>query len=99
MDDFVARLPKAELHLHLEGTVGPQTLRRLAERHGTQLAAGSTAVIDRLYNTNNFGAFIEAFKTVCQHLRSPEDYELITYEALRQLASQNVRYAELTLSV
>jgi aminodeoxyfutalosine deaminase len=102
MDDFIARLPKAELHLHLEGTVGPRTLRRLAERHGTPLAAkggeaGSEA-IDRLYSTGTFSAFLDAFKTICQHLRSPEDYEFITYEALRQLAGQNVRYAELTLS-
>ena len=102
MDDFIARLPKAELHLHLEGTVAPPTLRRLAERYGTPLAAnfgdaGSDA-IDRLYATGTFSAFLDAFKTICQHLRSPEDYEFITYEALRQLAGQNVRYAELTLS-
>src|ERR1035437_9014154 len=98
MDDIIARLPKAELHLHLEGTVGPQTLRRLAERHGTPLAAKGSAAIDRLYSTGDFSAFLDAFKTVCQHLRSPEDYEFITYEALRRLAGQNVRYAELTLS-
>ena len=101
MDDFIARLPKAELHLHLEGMVGPRTLRRLAERHGTPLGATGVAAgeaIDRLYSTRDFRAFLDAFKTVCQHLRSPEDYEFITYEALRQLAGQNVRYAELTLS-
>ena len=101
MDDFIARLPKAELHLHLEGTVGRATLRRLAERHGSPLAARGVEVgeaIDRLYSTGDFSAFLNAFKTVCQHLRTPEDYEFITYEALRQLAAQNVRYAELTLS-
>ena len=101
MDDFIARLPKAELHLHLEGTVGPQTLRLLAERHGAPLSAGGETgveAIERLYSTTEFSAFLEAFKTVCQHLRSPADYEFITYEALRGLAAQNVRYAELTLS-
>ena len=95
MDDLIARLPKAELHLHLEGTVRPRTLRHLAERHRTLL---STEALDQLYSTRDFRAFLDAFKTICQHLQSPEDYEFITYEALRELAAQNVRYAELTLS-
>jgi aminodeoxyfutalosine deaminase len=98
MGDFIASLPKAELHLHLEGTVDAETLWHLAERYGTPLAAGGREAIDRLYVAGDFSAFLQAFKTVCQHLRSPEDYERITYHALRRLAGQNVRYAEITLS-
>jgi aminodeoxyfutalosine deaminase len=98
MDDFIASLPKAELHLHLEGTVDAETLWELAQRYGTPLASGGREAVERLYGAGDFSAFLHAFKTVCQHLRSPEDYERITYRALSRLAGQNVRYAEITLS-
>ena len=95
---LIARLPKAELHLHLEGTVGPETLWRLARKHGSPLAARGPKTVESLYGTGDFGAFLRAFKTVCEHLRQPEDYEDITYEALQKLAAQNVRYTEMTIS-
>jgi len=99
MDDFIARLPKAELHLHLEGTVGPETLWRLAQRHCSPLAAAGREAAERLYVPAGFSNFLQAFKTICEHLREPADYELIAYDALRRLAAQNVHYAEITLSV
>ncbi len=98
MDYFIASLPKAELHLHLEGTVGPEALWRLAQRYGSPLAAGGREAVDALYSTTAFGDFLQAYKTVCQHLRSPEDYEFIAYDGLRRLAAQNVRYAEIMIS-
>jgi aminodeoxyfutalosine deaminase len=98
MDDFIARLPKAELHLHLEGTVGPEALWRLAERYGSPLSGGGREALDELYCTRNFGDFLLAYKTVCEHLRQPEDYEFIAYDGLRRLAGQNVRYAEIMIS-
>src|SRR3989442_40627 len=98
MQDFIASLPKAELHLHLEGTVESETLWLLAQRHGSPLAAGGRQAVESLYATRDFAAFLQAFKTICQHLRTPEDYEIITYNALARLAGQNVRYAEITLS-
>src|SRR5205823_10807654 len=78
-------LPKAELHLHLEGSIGPETLIELG-------ATGSSAPY------KDFAGFIEAFKWVTGHLRSPEDYALITRRLLASLERQNVRYAEITLS-
>jgi len=98
MDDFIAKLPKAELHVHLEGTVAPEMLWQLARRHGTPLANEGREAVEALYTTGDFGSFLQAFRTVCQHLRSPEDYELVTYHALRRLASQNVIYAEIMIS-
>src|SRR5437868_1977315 len=98
MDEFIERLPKAELHLHLEGTVEPETLWELAQRNETALAKAGRESLEPLYRPGDFSYFLQAFKTICQHLCSPDDYELITYAALRRLASQNVRYAEITIS-
>jgi len=98
IEEFVAGLPKAELHLHLEGTVDAATLWTLAERHRTSLFEAGREAVDALYRTSDFTKFLEAFKTVCQHLRGPEDYELITYNALRRLSEQNVVYVEIMVS-
>ena len=98
IEEFIARLPKAELHVHLEGTVDPATLWKLAERHRTPLFQAGREALANLYSTGDFTAFLQAFKTVCEHLRTPQDYELITYNALRRLAEQNVRYAEVMVS-
>jgi aminodeoxyfutalosine deaminase len=78
-------LPKAELHLHLEGSIEPETLREMgADECGYEYA--------------DFAGFIEAFKRVTGYLRSPEDYALVTRRLLESLDRQNVRYAEITLS-
>ena len=98
IEEFIARLPKAELHVHLEGSVEPETLLVLARRHGSPLAAGGGKQLQELYTTRDFGAFLQAFRVVCELVQTPEDYELITYNALSRLARQNVRYAEVTLS-
>src|SRR5258708_37722447 len=78
-------LPKAELHRQLEGSIEPATLIELG-------ATGSSAPY------RDFAGFIEAFKWVTGHLRSPEDYALITRRLLESLERQTVRYAEITLS-
>ena len=98
MKTFIAALPKAELHVHLEGAVESPVLMRLAVRHQSELAARGQDAVDALYRTTTFADFIEAFKTVCTHLKTPADYEFITYRVLRRLARQNVRYAEVILS-
>ncbi|MEE8176435.1 MAG: adenosine deaminase [Acidobacteriota bacterium] len=98
IEEFIAKLPKAELHVHLEGTVEPETLLELARRHRSPLAAGGGEQVRELYATRDFGAFLQAFRAVCELLQTPEDYEFITYKALNRLAQQSVRYAEVTLS-
>jgi adenosine deaminase/aminodeoxyfutalosine deaminase len=94
---FVLSLPKAELHLHLEGSVEPSTLLELRQRHG--MDGASLAQVERLYNYKDFTGFLTAFKDVTGHLRTPEDYELITYRLMERLKAQNVLHAEVIVSV
>src|SRR5271154_7379280 len=88
-------LPKAELHLHLEGSIRPETAIELAGRHGTKLTADEVAA---RYTYSNFLGFIESFKWVTSFLRDPQDYALITRKLLDELVRQNVVYAEITIS-
>jgi adenosine deaminase/aminodeoxyfutalosine deaminase len=94
---FILSLPKAELHLHLEGSVAPSTLMELRHRHG--MGGASPAEVEQLYNFSDFAGFLNAFKDVTGHLRTPEDYELITYRLMGWLKAQNVLHAEVIVSV
>jgi adenosine deaminase len=96
LERFFAALPKAELHLHLEGSIEPDTAVELAARHGVRLTPEEVAT---RYAYHDFADFLEAFKWVTSFLRTPADYGLITERLAEQLASQNVVYAEVTLSV
>ena len=84
-------LPKAELHLHLEGSVTPDLMRELAP-------ALSTEEIQGRFGFRTFAGFLECYKWVVEHLRCPEDYALVARRLLASLERQNVRYAEITLS-
>jgi aminodeoxyfutalosine deaminase len=92
MDDFLQQLAKAELHLHLEGSVEPETLHELDP-------ASSLEECRALYSYPDFDAFLKAFGAVGKRLRGPADYAFVTRRLLERLAAQNVRYAEITLAV
>jgi len=94
---FIRRLPKAELHLHLEGTIMPATLVELSARHDAQPL--TLAEAEALYKFSNFTGFLDAFKAVCQRLVTPEDYELAAWRMIEQLAAQGVVHAEVYVSV
>ena len=89
-------LPKAELHLHLEGSIDPATLLELRKRHGKN---GTLAEVEQLYRYEDFTGFLLAFKAVTEDLQTPADYELITYRLMQKLKSQNVLHAEVYVSV
>jgi aminodeoxyfutalosine deaminase len=93
--DFIS-LPKAELHLHLEGSLQPRTVCALATRHG--IAVREDQVLRR-YAYRDFAEFIETFKWITSLLREPQDYGLAMQELGEQLLAQNVVYAEITLSI
>ncbi len=90
--------PKAELHLHLEGAIEPDTLRELARRHAMPAADLSDEDLRARYRCDDFRGFLMAFKWVIGHLQAPEDYYLVASRALEKLHQQNVRYAEIYYS-
>ena len=93
---FILGLPKAELHLHLEGSIDPPTLLELRTRHGK---SSSLEEIERLYQYEDFSGFLMAFKTVTEDLQTPEDFERITYRLMEKLKAENVLHAEVYVSV
>src|ERR1051326_4256788 len=80
-----------ELHLHLEGSVSPATLRLLDPGLSAEQAASP-------YRFTDFAGFIECFKFIAVRLRTPEDYARITTQLIAHLAAQGVSYAEVTLA-
>ena len=92
----LVRLPKAELHLHLEGCLYPMQVVQLAARHGEKLRYDDVAA---RYNTQSFPAFLELFKWVTSYLREPQDYALLCENPGLHLVAENCVYAEITLSV
>ncbi|MGO9324106.1 MAG: adenosine deaminase [Terracidiphilus sp.] len=97
IEDFIRRLPKAELHLHLEGTIAPATLVELSARHDTVPLTHHDA--EALYRFSDFTEFIESFKAVTRRLRDPEDYEIVAWRMMEHLAAQGVVHAEVFISV
>ncbi len=93
---FIRQLPKAELHLHLEGAVEPATLFELRRLHGEN---PTLAEVESLYGYTDFQSFLMAFKAVSAHLRGPDDYELITYRLMQRLKKENVLHAEVFVAV
>jgi aminodeoxyfutalosine deaminase len=93
---FIRSLAKAELHLHLEGSIQPQTLVELQKRGGKDATLRDAK---ELYSYRDFAGFLLAFKSVTELLRTPGDYELITYRLMEQLKGENVLHAEVFVSV
>ena len=93
---WVRGLPKVELHLHLEGTILPETLLELSKRHDAKPLSEGAA--KKLYIYENFLGFMASFREVSARLKGPDDYELITYNMVRELAAQGVVHAEVYIS-
>jgi adenosine deaminase/aminodeoxyfutalosine deaminase len=95
---WIAQLPKAELHLHLEGAVEPETALELLHRNPALRDTETLESIEARYAYRDFLGFLKTFKWVSELLRQPEDYAFLLRRVLRRLAEQNVLYAEITLS-
>jgi adenosine deaminase len=91
-------LPKAELHVHLEGTATPDLVRRIAERNGLEVPEGVFAAPDR-FAWRDFLDFLNTYNMVCSIIRTGEDYRDITYEYLASCARDGAIYVEVTASI
>jgi aminodeoxyfutalosine deaminase len=97
--DFVAAMPKVELHVHLEGSIRPATLLTLAQRNGVTLPADDVEGLRAFYRFTDFDHFIQVYIAISRCLKTPADYSLIAYEFGADMARQNIRYAEATFSL
>lgn len=99
LHEYAHRMPKAELHVHLEGAILPVTLLELARRNEIALPAKDDAGLREFYRFRNFDHFIDIYMMITGCLRTPEDYRLVAYEFGRECSRQNIRYAEATFSI
>ena len=94
-DEHLRRLPKVELHCHVEGASRASTIAELARRHGVELPAADPA---ELYSFSSLNQFLAIYDTICSSLRTADDFHRITYEALQDGAAAGVRYREMFFS-
>src|SRR4051794_32011213 len=94
--EFIASLPKAEIHVHHVGSASPRIVSELAERHPGTVPSDEDALRE-FFEFRDFGHFIEVYLAVVDLIRTPEDIRYLTYEIGREMATgQGLRYAELT---
>ncbi len=98
IDQYIRLMPKVELHVHLEGSVQPKTLLKLAARHHISLPAETVEGIREWYTFRDFAHFVEIYMTISSCLRTADDMELIAREFLLGQAEQNILYSEVTFT-
>ncbi|AVZ75595.1 adenosine deaminase [Streptomyces lunaelactis] len=95
---FIAGLPKAELHVHHVGSASPRIVAELAARHPDSKVPTDPEALADYFTFTDFAHFIEVYLSVVDLIRTPEDVRLLTFEVARDMARQNIRYAELTVT-
>jgi adenosine deaminase len=95
---FIAALPKAELHMHLEGSLEPETLMTLAQRNGVRLPYADAAALRRAYRFENLQSFLDLYYLGLTVLQTGADFHEMTAAYLARAARQNVRHAEVFIS-
>lgn len=94
---FIAGLPKAELHVHQVGSASARIVAELARRHPGVVPADPEALAD-YFRFDDFAHFIAIYLSVVELVRTAEDVAWLTYEVGRDMAAQQIRYAELTVT-
>lgn len=98
LQTFIHHMPKVELHIHLEGAIEPATLLRLAERNQVALPASTVEGLRVWYSFSDFEHFVQVYMTIQRCLRSADDFSLVAYELGADMARQNIRYREATVT-
>jgi aminodeoxyfutalosine deaminase len=96
--DFIAGLPKAELHVHHVGSASPRIVAELAARHPASGVPADEQLLAEYFTFRDFGHFIEVYLSVVDLIKTAEDVRTLTYEVARDMAGQQIRYAELTIT-
>jgi adenosine deaminase len=95
---FIANLPKAELHMHLEGSLEPETLMTLAARNGVRLPYANAEEVRRAYHFDNLQSFLDLFYLGLTVLQKGSDFHEMTAAYFARAARENVRHAEVFIS-
>lgn len=95
MDDFITRLPKAELHLHIEGTLEPELAFQLSEKNGIAIPFQSVDEMRAAYNFKDLQSFLDLYYASISVVLTEEDFHDLTMAYLKKAASQNVRHTEI----
>ncbi|WP_399085146.1 adenosine deaminase [Streptomyces sp. BBFR2] len=98
LDAFIAGLPKAELHVHHVGSASPRIVAELAARHPDSPVPTDPEALADFFTFRDFAHFIQVYLSVVDLIRDATDVRLLTYEVARDMARQNIRYAELTVT-
>jgi adenosine deaminase len=95
VEDFIAGLPKCELHLHIEGTLEPELKFKLAAANGIELPYSTVEEARAAFTFNSLSSFLVGYYEGMDVLRTEPDFYELASAYLRKAASQNVRYAEI----
>jgi len=99
LDELVKTLPKAELHVHLEGTIDPTTALKLAYKYSHLGFVNDIESLQKSVAFKGYEDFRSHYQRCMQLIRSPEDFVLVVYECGREMMNQNIRYREIYLSI
>lgn len=95
MEAFIKNIPKAELHLHIEGTFEPSLMFDIAKRNGISIPFASVQEIERAYNFDCLQDFLDIYYQGAAVLIHEKDFYDLTYSYLEKCAAQNIRHAEI----
>jgi adenosine deaminase len=95
MQSFIEGLPKVELHLHIEGTLEPELMFKLAERNRVQLSYKTIEEVRKAYQFNNLQSFLDIYYQGAQVLQNEQDFYDLAWAYFSKAHSQNVRHAEI----
>ncbi len=95
IDNFISGLPKAELHLHIEGTFEPELMFKIANRNRLKLKYASVEELKSAYNFNNLQEFLDVYYSGASVLIQEQDFYDLTWAYLQKIHRQNVLHAEI----
>ena len=94
LERFLQRMPKVELHVHLEGSMRPKVLLELARRNGVELPAGDEEGLRQWFRFRDFEHFVQVYLTCSRALRTPEDFRTLALDFLETQREQGIVYCE-----
>ena len=95
MKEFIQNLPKAELHLHIEGTLEPEMMFELAQRNKIELPYKSVSEVKEAYDFEDLKSFLDIYYQGSEVLQTERDFYDLTWAYLQKAAEQNVRHTEI----